>query len=201
MRFEDLTLRDLLDAVAAKTPTPGGGAVASITAALAAALAQMVVNFSIGKKSLADHKAAHTKALEHLREMASRAMELAQRDAAAYARLNELWKLDREDRRRRAEFDTAVAAAIEAPQAVVHLAIDMLHVIQSLTGNTNAQLKSDLAVAAILAEAAARAGAWNVRINLPLVEDSKRKQALNHETAETIKTVRSLCNAIEESCA
>jgi formiminotetrahydrofolate cyclodeaminase len=62
----------LLAQIAAKSPTPGGGAVACATGALAAALAGMVVSYSLGKKSLAAHqadleKAAH--ALENARAL------------------------------------------------------------------------------------------------------------------------------------
>ena len=55
-RLEDLSLADYLGALAAKSPTPGGGAVASTTGATAAALAGMVVAYSLGKKNLAPHQ-------------------------------------------------------------------------------------------------------------------------------------------------
>ena len=53
MSFTPLTLDQFLDSVAAKTPAPGGGAVASAVGALSAALAGMVVSYSTGKKNLA----------------------------------------------------------------------------------------------------------------------------------------------------
>ena len=48
MSLPDASLLNLLESLAAKQPTPGGGAVASLTAAIGAALAQMVVNYSLG---------------------------------------------------------------------------------------------------------------------------------------------------------
>ena len=49
------TIGSALEAIAAKQPTPGGGAVASLTAALAAATARMVLHYSLGKPLLAEH--------------------------------------------------------------------------------------------------------------------------------------------------
>ena len=46
------TLADFLDATAARQPTPGGGAVTALAGVLAAAIGEMVLNYSVGKKGL-----------------------------------------------------------------------------------------------------------------------------------------------------
>ena len=48
-----MSVREFLSATAAKTPTPGGGSVAALVAAIGASLAQMALGFSVGKKALA----------------------------------------------------------------------------------------------------------------------------------------------------
>ena len=50
------SLNDFLTALAAKQPAPGGGSVAALAGALAAAMGEMVLNYSIGKKDLAAHE-------------------------------------------------------------------------------------------------------------------------------------------------
>src|SRR5688572_19112571 len=107
MQFDQMTFPQLLDAIAAKTPTPGGGAVASMTAALSAALGRMVLVYSVGKKSLSAHEAANMTTFRELGEAVSQALQLAEADAAAYARLNNLWKLNENDPHRKAEFPSA----------------------------------------------------------------------------------------------
>ena len=94
MELKDHSVGELLDAIGAKVPTPGGGAVASLIGAIAAALAQMVVNYSKGKTSFAEHEALHREALTRLREFRERALALAEDDEEAYGVLNALWKLD-----------------------------------------------------------------------------------------------------------
>jgi len=200
VQFDELIIRELLTSIAAKTPTPGGGAVASITAALSASLAQMVVNYSIGKKSLAGHAELHQAALHTLQEQATTAMALAQDDARAYSRLNELLKLDKSNARRQREFPAAVQASIDAPRAVLQRALEMLKLLQTLSTTINPMLKSDLAIAAVLAEAAVRAAAWNIRVNLPLLDDAAKQADLNALLSKSLAQAMKQTAAIEQAC-
>jgi hypothetical protein len=77
--IEHMTLDELLERIGSKTPTPGGGAVASIVTALAASLARMVVAYSHGKKKLAAHEPLHAEALNRLSEL-TRAGDATGRD-------------------------------------------------------------------------------------------------------------------------
>ena len=49
-----MPLDGLLEVTASKEPVPGGGGIAAMTAASAAALVEMVANLTIGKKRYAD---------------------------------------------------------------------------------------------------------------------------------------------------
>jgi len=200
MPIEQHTITAFLDELAAKSPTPGGGAVAGLTAAVAAALGRMVVNYSVGKKSLALFSDLHHRSLEQLESCGRKALALAEADAVAYAHLTALWKLDKDDPKRRAGFPGAVQAAIDAPLAVLALALDMLHGLHELVGTTNQQLASDLAIAAILADSSARAAGWNVRVNLPQLEDVARRDALEEDVTRQLTASRTLSDKIDSSC-
>jgi methenyltetrahydrofolate cyclohydrolase len=198
-RIEHLTLAGLLDAIAAKTPAPGGGAVAPIVAALGAALARMVLRYSQGRKALAEHDALHADSLAALDALSSRLLDLAADDAAAYGRLSALMKLAEDDPQRIAQWSDAVDAAVAAPRAVLNECVSALGVFAQLPGRTSRMLASDLAIAAVLAEAAARSAAWNIRINLPLLTDGAA--ALEREAADAVDRAGSLCARIEQACA
>jgi formiminotetrahydrofolate cyclodeaminase len=201
VRIDEQTIGAFLTSLGAKTPTPGGGAVASLTAAIGAALGRMVVRYSAGKKKLAEHDALHVEALEKLETYGTRALELAEADAEAYGRLNELWKLDRDDERRRREFPDAVRAAIDAPRGVVELSLDLLRLCDRLCGRSSRMLASDLAIAAVLAEAAAASAAWNVRINLPLLDDADEAARRESQTTTSLDEAARLRAAVEAACA
>ncbi|RMH26680.1 MAG: hypothetical protein D6693_06740 [Planctomycetota bacterium] len=167
----DQPLSGVLDAIAAKTPTPGGGATAALAGALAAAQAEMVVAYSLGKKDLAEHQEALADARGRLGRSRALFLELAEEDAAAYGLVSELLRLDARDPRRAAELPAAVGAATRVPLACVANATALARLCLTLAPITNPHLASDLAIAALLAEACARAGAENVRVNLPALAE------------------------------
>lgn len=201
VRISDASFGDLLAQIAAKTPAPGGGAVGSAVGALGAALGSMVVAYSVGKKSLAAHQPDLEDAAAQLERARALLLELAASDMRAYALLNQLQRLPEDDPRRVAEWDGAAMACVQTPRAVVALASDLLRLCETLAPITNAHLRSDLAIAAVLAEACARASAWNVRINLSLVKSQDERDAFEAETARALADAAARCAAIEVACA
>lgn len=199
-RFADASVRDVLESLAAKTPTPGGGAAAALAAAVAAALAQMVISYSLGKKSLKDHAALHHRAQQSLAAMRQHALDLVEADADAYRALSDLLKLAEDDPRRRRDMPAAVQKAIAAPDAVLTLAGELLDLLQQMCGTTNPNLRSDVAVAAILAEGAARAAACNVAINLPQLADQAQRLSISSRLTDAERRVREAAQAVEIAC-
>jgi methenyltetrahydrofolate cyclohydrolase len=199
-RLEDQTLTSFLQAVAAKTPTPGGGAVASATGATAAALAGMVVAYSLGKKNLAEHQSALERAAAALARARDIFLELAEEDAAGYAILNELMKLPDTDARRAREMPGAVVAALAPPQAATAAAADLLRLIESLVPITNKHLRSDLAIAGVLAEAAAKSASWNVAANLSLITDPGERTKTADEARALVSDAEKRRAGVEKAC-
>lgn len=200
MAFDGMTLRDFLGQMAAKTPTPGGGAAASAVGALAAALAQMVVAYSIGKKALAAHEPALQAAADSLTRARGLLLALADEDAAAYGAVNELSRLPETDPRRRDELPAAQAAAVDVPMATMAAGLDLLRRFEPLATTTNRFLRSDLAIAAVLAEACCAASHWNVRVNVGAL--GADAQARVSEQATTMEhAARDLRARIEAACA
>lgn len=194
------TLDQFLDQLGAKQPTPGGGAAASVAGAVGVALGQMVLAYSLGKKALAEHQELLEQAMAALTRARSMFLTLAQEDAAAYAVLNELMRLPAEDARRKQEWDAAVASSIRPPMASLALASETARMLVSLCGTTNTQLKSDLAIAGILVEAAAAAAKWNVVINVPLLPEADREKTLA-DAARMHEACVHARSTIEKACA
>ncbi len=76
----------------------------------------------------------------------------------------------------------------------------LMSLLERLTSATNRMLVSDLAIAAILAEAGAKAAAWNIHVNLPLVADETRRKAIQIETDLSLANAARLRDRIESAC-
>lgn len=197
--IEAASLGEVLDGIAAKRPVPGGGAVAGLVHAIGAALGGMVVAYSEGRASMAEHADRLAASRSALLRHRLRAVELAAEDARAYAAMNALWRLPEDDPTRTRGMPAAVAAAIAAPRATAELGLELLEVLEGLVGRSNRHLGSDLAIAAILAEAAVRSAIWNVRINLPMLEDESRREEAATFTAASLKRAGEACRRIEQA--
>ncbi len=198
--FGSLSVAEFLGAVASKTPAPGGGAVASMTGALASALGQMVVAYSVGKKSLAEYEPRLRGAILRLERARALLLGLADEDAEAYNLVNTLQKLPEDDERRKATLDDALHASVQVPLATMAACVDLLRLFLELAPITNKHLRSDLGISAVLADAAARASRWNVVVNaaqLSREQDrlhtSRQLNAMLHDSAALVRQVEQAC--------
>jgi formiminotetrahydrofolate cyclodeaminase len=194
------SVNELLASLAAKQPTPGGGAVAGLLAGLSSSLGQMVLAYTEGKKKYAEYEAMLDESVSFFRKASQEAITLGNADADAYETLNVLWKLDKEDPKRIALWDDALANAIEVPFQTMQLSERVLTTINNLVGKTNAMLVSDLVIAAILAEASARSARLNVEINLRQMEDGKERNSLQEKTTALLASCITICKSIEDAC-
>ncbi|MCL4222131.1 MAG: cyclodeaminase/cyclohydrolase family protein [Phycisphaerales bacterium] len=192
----NLSLATLLERLASKEPVPGGGAVAPLIGAFSAGLAQMVVAYSIGKKSLAEHEEELREASVRLERARVALLDLADADAGAYAVLNAAFKMDKADEQRGEKIAAGARAAVIPPQATMAMGVDLLRLYERLGAITNKQLASDLRIAAILGEACARASAENILVNLPMLGDAKRAAELRGECERSVGEAHARCRAV-----
>ncbi len=175
-------IAEFLSATAARQPTPGGGSVAALTGALAAAIGEMVLAYSVGRRDAV----AVEPQLRHVAGELARAREVLLQlmvdDQSAYAELTAVRKLPAGSAERAERLPATVLACVRCPQAIAATAVAILGLCEQVVDHVNPWLLSDLAVCADLATATARAAGYNVRVNLPSVADLEGRQALAAET-------------------
>ena len=165
------SVTEFVNATTAKTPTPGGGSVAGVVGALGAALGRMTLNFSKGKKSLAEHEPYYAELEKRLEDACETMLDLVRYDIAAYGTYREANRLPDGDDKTRA-VEKATAAAIDVPRKTTQAALSLLEDMKELAGKCNKWLITDLLAAGALAVAAATLSDYNVRINLPNLADT-----------------------------
>jgi formiminotetrahydrofolate cyclodeaminase len=194
------TIHQLLCELSSKSPTPGGGAVAGVLSGLSAALGSMVLAYSEGKESISEYSELHTDCIKFFNVAKDEAIALGDADAVAYERVSSLWKLSKDDPKRIEQWDDALIEAIQIPLRTMELSERILITLKTLVGKSNSMLSSDLAIAAILAESSARAGYWNVAINIAQMEDGEQKSVFELESATLLSTCKEYSQFIEQSC-
>jgi formiminotetrahydrofolate cyclodeaminase len=162
-------------AVAAPTPTPGGGSVAALAAALAAALGEMVCGLTLKRESHKTHHSSNEEALARLSSLRRRLLENVERDAASYEEVRAAMKLPKstadEKAARAHAIERASKTAALVPLETAELVRQARRTIEALRATTIPQAASDLAVALYLGEAAESGALENVRANLSSISD------------------------------
>jgi len=196
--FGDLTVTAFVDRLASAEPVPGGGSASAVAGSLGAALVAMVASLSQGRPRYADHEALHVRAIERGRALSKQFLDLADEDSAAYGHFAAAMKLPRdtaeETAARTLALQAAARAAADVPLRTVEACVELAATAEELVGRSNKNASSDLNVAAMLAEAAAKGAAENVIVNLPSVGDDEY-------AAETTIRVKTLLDAVETLAA
>jgi methenyltetrahydrofolate cyclohydrolase len=173
-----------LDEVAAGKPAPGGGSVAAVVGALAAALGEMVANLTLGREKYADAEASLRPARDRLTALRASLLEGAAADEAAYQSYRDAASLPRtsdgEKTARRDAMQRALIAATDVPLGVARSVHEVAEILQSMAREGNPHVRSDAALGALLAEAALRGTLLNVRGNAAMLKD--RELALTYGT-------------------
>jgi methenyltetrahydrofolate cyclohydrolase len=160
----DCPVAELLDRLAAKQPTPGGGGAAALTAAMAAGLLGMAARFSTVQLIDAASRAAHADRVR------AQVAALAEQDAEAYQAVLAAFALPREPdpQVRRRQIRRALERAARVPTEIAEVASSVAVEAVELAKRGNHNLRGDAFTAAILAAAAARSAAELVRLNVEL---------------------------------
>lgn len=193
------SIGEFLDLVGARSPTPGGGSVAGVVAALAAALAQMVGNYSLGRKDLAAHEPALRDDLRRLARARELVLQLGVEDMAAYGLMNDAMRLPKDDLTRADTLASAAMVASRIPQAMAAACCDLLRLFLDMSTRMNRNVRSDLAIGAILAEAVVRASQCNIALNLPMLPGDQRRR-IEQETSALLVNAAELLGAVEKAC-
>lgn len=183
-----------VSSVASSAPVPGGGSVVALAGSMAAALAQMVAGLTVGRKKYAAVDAEMKELGLQAAHLVRRLAELKDEDAAAYTLVSDAYKLAKETPEQAAKRDKAIQAALmKAAEVPLDTArrcaeVAMLAATCAEKGNTNAA--SDAGVAALLAEAACRGAAYNVRINVSAMPVKTEGDALAREAARLVASCK-----------
>ena len=175
MGMKDRTLEEFLAAVAAPTPTPGGGSVSALAGALSVALSRMVAGLARGKAGYETVESELTQLEVRAKKTQARLEALIDEDAKSYEAVMAAMRLPKSTEEEKAArvdaMQRAYRKATEVPLETMERCIEALELAEAAVKKGNRGAVTDAAVAVLLAESAIRGASLNCSINLASIRD------------------------------
>ncbi|MCK4546115.1 MAG: glutamate formimidoyltransferase [Candidatus Eisenbacteria sp.] len=196
-----MTVSDFADELSADSPAPGGGSVSALLGSLAASLTAMVANLTFASKEYRDLRPEMTDIAAKAQAAKEEFLSLVNQDTEAFnmymAARRLPRKTDADKARRETEIQEATRSATLVPLNILRRVPAVLDLARSIIDKGMQSSVSDGGVAAAAARAAAVGACYNVRINLPGIEDKD----FVRETGEEATRILNNCIAAQEEIA
>ena len=180
--FGDLRLDEFAERVAARESAPGGGSVTALSASLAAGLVAMAARFAANP--------GVEQMVERADQLRYRAAALADADAQAYGAVLAEGATKADDPGSEQRMQQLLQRASQVPLDVSDVAVETAQLAAALIRDGNPNLRGDAAAGLLLAEAAVRAAAVLVGLNIGSAageEELVAHAARNVEAAEAAR--------------
>lgn len=174
-RLKDMTVAGFTSELSSESPAPGGGSVAAVCGGLSAALSSMVANLTHAKKGYESARSVMDKIAIDAQALKDRFVRLIDADTDAFNLILEARRLPRDSDEKKAARDSAILEAnkqaTNVPLEVLSSCLKAAELAELTVEKGNPASLSDAGVAALTAEAGARAAHYNVLINLEGIRD------------------------------
>lgn len=206
MNLVDLTCTDFVAETSSNSPAPGGGSVSALAGSLGAALAQMVIRLSDGKKAfLALPETIQNELREKLGILEKKQAELLQLvddDTDAFngfmAALALPKSTEAEKAKRTQAMQDGLIVAMNVPLKTAETCLAVLHTLKSIAQYGNKNAASDVGVAALMSEAGLSGAVLNVKINLGGLQDTVKKAEYTKKCDKLLSDARQLKQEVLE---
>jgi formiminotetrahydrofolate cyclodeaminase len=198
----EMPVKEFLDQTASSSPAPGGGSASALAGSLGAALAEMVINLTIGKKKYAEVSEELAALLPRLTQARLELQALVDKDTEAFNLVMKAFGMPKESedqvKARSAAIQEATIKATEVPLSVMRTALSAMDMTLTVAKKGNRKSASDAGVAGLFLSTAMEGAALNVKINLPgLPDELEFKQAAEREMNEMLMRKTGLAEQIQ----
>ncbi len=179
MKLVHMQLIDFIEEIDSKSPAPGGGSVAALSAALGVSLARMVGHLTVDKKkflALAPEIQLEFKdTCDSLIMIKNQLISAIDLDTESFNMIMQAFKLPKgtedEIHARHIKIQEGTTEAIMVPIKVASLSLSAMHQIPYILKYGNKQTISDLGVSTLMLSSGIDGACMNVLINLPGLDD------------------------------
>jgi formiminotetrahydrofolate cyclodeaminase len=194
-----------LDTLASAAPAPGGGSAAGVAGALAAALAEMVCNITLGHDLPAEVDHELRTARDAAAELRGHFLALGEEDEVAYGGYASAVAMPKgtaeEKDARRLTLQAALREAADVPLRLAECCLALLDVLDPITRYGNKYVLSDAIIAIHLIEAAIAAAVLNVNANISAMKHAADAEHYQHRIDEINDASRAIVPTLLEASA
>lgn len=198
--IKEMVTGDFLEELSSKKPTPGGGGAAALGGAAGAALGQMVINLTLGKKKYADVEEEMKALLEKLEVLKVEFLHLADEDARVFAPLAAAYGLpgttDEEKKYKAEVLEGHLLTASLVPIHVMEDALKAIDIMDILADKGSRMAVSDVGVGVQFIRTALTGAVMNVWINTKSMKNREKADELNGYADEMMQKGTALADAV-----
>ena len=198
----DLNLRGFANELSMDSPAPGGGSTAALCGALSAALSAMVSNLTVGKKEYEDVQIKIKDLATHGQALKDQLLHDVDADTVAFNNVMTAMRMknktDEQKEARAAAIEETSKKATLVPLEVLEKCLEALNLAKEVVLSGNKNSISDAGVAGLTAQAGAEGAFYNVRINLPDIQDEKFKKDIGDRANSLKEDAVNLGNEIKD---
>jgi glutamate formiminotransferase/formiminotetrahydrofolate cyclodeaminase len=173
---------DFVDEVSRGTPAPGGGSVAALAGALGGGLASMVANLAVDRPDQDDQYDTLCDIAERAQSVKDALVRAVDEDTSAFDSVLTAMRMprstDAEREARSQAIQEGYKSATRVPLRTVELCREALGLCLEMAPLAPTSMISDVGSGALVALAGLKAAAYNVRINLPNIEDDAFREEM-----------------------
>lgn len=173
--FADKKISEFLNELSSDSPTPGGGAVAALSGALAASLVNMVASLSVGRKKYEEYDAVFEESIDKMNQFSLRFQEMMDEDAQAFNFVMDALKMPKktaeEKETRKEKLQEAFKRATISPVEIAESIVKVSHYANEMVKHGNKNAVSDAYCSIFLCKAGFNMAMENVDINLDSIKD------------------------------
>ncbi|MGM9521673.1 MAG: cyclodeaminase/cyclohydrolase family protein [Oscillospiraceae bacterium] len=197
---ENTMLNDDLCAFSEKlssaAPVPGGGGASAMCGTLAAALASMVSNLTIGKKKYAQYENDLQRIFSEAEELRMGLLKDIDGDAEAFLPLSKAYSIPKDSPERAEVMENALRTACSAPMDIMRLCCKTIDLHAELAEKGSTLAISDVGVGVIAAKSALMGASLNVFINIKAMSDREYAAKLDEEAREMLTVYTNKADSI-----
>lgn len=193
--LKKLSIEEFIEKLSSSAPAPGGGGVAALTASLAAALNSMVYSLTVNKKSFQkltdEEKNKILSSYERSEKFSKDYLEYMNQDKENFEKVIDAIKMPKEtedDKKiRKIQIEKATEQAAVVPLNIIKSAFEFYDDIDIALKYGNVNLMADVAVSAIMIDAAIESSFINVKVNAHSIHDKEKVNSILQQCEYCLK--------------